>query len=101
MKTINVRQVFTGVWSKELRKYKDRVTDLKDQGSSFMCDSKTGMGKTLNQEKRNLIKKESGKRIETVSFETMYAWYQKSCGFQVDINITLLVSATIRKNKQN
>lgn len=36
MKTINVRQVFTGVWSKELRKYKDRVTDQKDQGSSFM-----------------------------------------------------------------
>lgn len=51
MKTINVRQVFTGVWSKELRKYKDRVTDQKDQGSSFMCDRKTGMGKTLNQEK--------------------------------------------------
>lgn len=94
MKAITVRQVFTRVWSKELRKYKGRVTDRKDQGSSFMCKSKTGMGKTLNREEHNLIKKERGKIIETVPFETKYAWYQKS-------NITLLVSATISKNKQN
>lgn len=71
MKTISERQVFIRTWSKELRKYKDR--SWRDQGSSFVCDSKTGIGKILNQEEYNLIKNERGKRIEAVSFETKYA----------------------------
>ena len=61
MKTINVSQVFTRVWSKELRKYKDRLIDLQDQGGSFVRDSKTGIGNILNQEEYNLMKNERAK----------------------------------------